>query len=274
MLGPKPVDKANAGKRKQKSGRGAACGEDRALGEKLAHQTAAAGAERAAHRELLLPRIGARDHQVADVQAADEEHERDRCAEHEERWADMSGHDVLKRSRPEPKRAGRVVLGIRCHEASRQHVEPRLHVGERYSGSEPRDRRGNTPSALVAEWPRKPAAIASKIGATGNLSVESHRLGFKAWELRAWSATLEREFHEQTELTSDGELRFRRPPPEWQHAFVEDMQAGRYFETTIRHPALLFFAQDLDLERSRQFSADQQRELRPMAEAIVQARRA
>jgi hypothetical protein len=58
-----------------------------------------------------------------------------------------------------------------------------------------------------------------------------------------------------------------------QKTFVEDMRAGRYFETDITHAALLFVAEDLDLERIRQFSEDQQRELRPLAEAVVKARR-
>jgi hypothetical protein len=35
----------------------------------------------------------------------------------------------------------------------------------------------------------------------------------------------------------------------------------------------MFFAQDLDLEHIPQFSEDQERELRPMAEAVVKARR-
>jgi pimeloyl-ACP methyl ester carboxylesterase len=127
--------------------------------------------------------------------------------------------------------------------------------------------------------PKMEAAIASRLGHGGKralearkLSLESHRQEFQAWELGAWSPALEQEFQEQTEVGTDGSVRYRRRPPEWQMAFSEDMQAGRYFETTITHPALLIFAQDLDLERIRQFSADQQRDLRPMAEAIGKAR--
>jgi hypothetical protein len=52
------------------------------------------------------------------------------------------------------------------------------------------------------------------------------------------------------------------------------MRTGRYFATTITHPALLFVAKDLDLERIRQFSPDQQCELPPMAEAVARARAA
>ena len=117
------------------------------------------------------------------------------------------------------------------------------------------------------------AAIASKASPDGKVSLESHRLAFQAWELGAWSAALERDFQEQTEILTDGSLRYRERPAEWQKAFVEDMQAGRYFETSISYPALLFVARDLDVERVRRFSADQQRELRPIAEAVVRARR-
>jgi len=115
--------------------------------------------------------------------------------------------------------------------------------------------------------------VTSQIGSTSGLSLASHRRTFQAWELGAWSAALEHDFHEQTEVGANGGLRYRQRPPEWRKAFVEDMQAGRYFETAISHPALLFVAEDLDFERIRQFSRDQQRELRPMAEAVVKARR-
>ncbi len=121
--------------------------------------------------------------------------------------------------------------------------------------------------------PRMEAVIASRIGPTNGLSLDAHRRTFQAWELGAWSAALEQDFHERTEARADGGLRYRQRPPEWQKAFVDDLQAGRYFETAISHPALLFVSQDLDLERIRQFSRDQQRELRPTAEAVAKARR-
>jgi hypothetical protein len=117
------------------------------------------------------------------------------------------------------------------------------------------------------------AAITGKWHPEGKPSLKSHRLVFEAWELGTWSAALEREFQEQTEVGTDGNIRYRRRGPGWQTALLEDMKAGRYFETAIRHPALMFFAQDLDLARIRQLSEDQQRELRPTAEAVVKARR-
>jgi pimeloyl-ACP methyl ester carboxylesterase len=117
------------------------------------------------------------------------------------------------------------------------------------------------------------AAIASQIGPTSGLSLSAHRRTFQAWELGAWSAALEQDFHERTEVSANGGLRYRQRPPEWQKAFVGDLQVGRYFETAISHSALLFVSEDLDFERIRQFSQDQQRELRPMAEAVAKARR-
>ena len=55
-----------------------AAGEEReqqALGEELAHQPAARGAEREAHRHLALARRRAREQQVRDVRAGDQQHQ-------------------------------------------------------------------------------------------------------------------------------------------------------------------------------------------------------
>ncbi len=118
------------------------------------------------------------------------------------------------------------------------------------------------------------AAISAKLGPMGPLSFESNRARFAAWELGAWSDGAAREFREQTEAGPGGGLRYRPRPKAWQSAFAEDVKAGRYFETAVRHPTLILVAKDLDLERIRQFSPAQQQELRPIAEAIGKARRA
>lgn len=116
------------------------------------------------------------------------------------------------------------------------------------------------------------AAIAAQNKSPVQLSLESHRREFQAWELGTWSPALERDFQEQTEKSADGTLRYRRLPEGWQLAFVEDVKQGRYHETAISHPAIFFVALDLDIERLKQFPRDVQRELRPMAEAIRRAR--
>jgi pimeloyl-ACP methyl ester carboxylesterase len=116
------------------------------------------------------------------------------------------------------------------------------------------------------------AAIAAQDKSPVELSLESHRREFQAWEPGTWSPALERDFQEQTEKSEDGSLRYRRLPDGWQQAFVEDVKQGRYYETSISHPAIFFVARALDIERLKQFPPDVQRELRPMAEAIRRAR--
>jgi pimeloyl-ACP methyl ester carboxylesterase len=116
------------------------------------------------------------------------------------------------------------------------------------------------------------AAMASLNPAKAPLSLESYRRGFEAWELGTWSSGLERDFREQTETSVDGTLRYRRQPEGWQRAFFDDVKAGRYYETSITHPALFFAARNLDFERMKQFPPDVQRELRPLAEAVTRAR--
>lgn len=119
---------------------------------------------------------------------------------------------------------------------------------------------------------RMNAAIASTGRRNDGLSLESHRREFEAWELGTWSPALERDFRERTLTAPDGMLRYRRAPEGWQQAFVADVNAGRYYETGITHPALFFVAQDLDLERITQFPPERQRDLEPMARAITRAR--
>jgi len=117
------------------------------------------------------------------------------------------------------------------------------------------------------------AAIASsRSSISDQLSLDSHRREFEAWELGTWSASLDRDFREQTETAADGSLRYRRLPEGWQPTFVDDVNAGRYYETAITHPALFFVARNLDLERLKQFPPETQRELKPLAEAIARAR--
>lgn len=120
---------------------------------------------------------------------------------------------------------------------------------------------------------RMEQAIASKLGPQGPLSLETHRANFQVWELGVWSGALEQDFREGTERQPDGSLRYRPRRPEWHAAFVAEMRAGSYFESTLKRPALFFVARDLDLNRVRQFSADQRQALLPMAKAIGAARR-
>lgn len=116
-------------------------------------------------------------------------------------------------------------------------------------------------------------AIKAKTGAVIPISLDSHRRSFQAWELGVWSPALECEFHQTTETQADGSLEYRARPAGWQSAFVDDMKAGRYYETAIQVPALFFVARDLDLHRIRQFPIEQRRQLRPLAQAVIRERR-
>ena len=68
-----------------------------ALGHELAQQPAAAGAERGAHRELAMPRLGARQQQVGEVGARDQQHERHRRLQHPDGAAGAADDLLLHR---------------------------------------------------------------------------------------------------------------------------------------------------------------------------------
>jgi pimeloyl-ACP methyl ester carboxylesterase len=111
---------------------------------------------------------------------------------------------------------------------------------------------------------RMSAAIARRIGGRPNDSLEHQRRFHEAWELGAWSAAMGRNLRETFTVSPEGALK-ALAPPEWWTAFRMDMEAGLYFETQISHPALMFFAVDLDQERLKQFDEMTRAELRPLA---------
>jgi len=121
--------------------------------------------------------------------------------------------------------------------------------------------------------PRLAKAIASRLELKGDLSLDTARREFQAWELGAWSGALERNLLETTEPVAGGGLRYKPGPPEWQKTFIDDMRAGRYFENAITHPALFIVAHHLDSERLAQFPAPVRKQLQPLADAVASARR-
>ena len=66
----------------------------RAFGHQLPDDPCAARAERLSHRDLPLARDRAREQQVRDVRAGDQQHEADGAEEHEERRPDISRQRV------------------------------------------------------------------------------------------------------------------------------------------------------------------------------------
>ena len=75
-----------------------------ALGQELPEQPPSAGAERRADRELPLPRLGAREDQIRQIGAGDEQHEADRSLQHPQRGADAADHVGLHRLHLQPMR--------------------------------------------------------------------------------------------------------------------------------------------------------------------------
>ena len=71
--------------------------EQQALGQHLPQQPRRAGAERRAQTQLALAHGAAREQQVGDVDAGDQQHERDRAGEHEQRRANLLDHLLVNR---------------------------------------------------------------------------------------------------------------------------------------------------------------------------------
>ena len=110
------------------------------LDEQLAHEPAAARAERQPHRELLLPIGRAGDEQAGDVGACDQQHQRQPSAQHQEEAGDrpdgvrrqpqglLSGATVTRRAAPRTsvhsRRVGRV-------QTLRDRAQLRLGLGQR-----------------------------------------------------------------------------------------------------------------------------------------------
>lgn len=116
------------------------------------------------------------------------------------------------------------------------------------------------------------AAIARRVGGDPDGSADLHRRYHEAWELGSWSSSLDRNLHETYAVGPNGALEARGAPEFWT-AFRADMKAGRYLETRIVHPALMFFAVDLDAERLKQFDGETRARLRPLAEETDRRRR-
>jgi pimeloyl-ACP methyl ester carboxylesterase len=116
------------------------------------------------------------------------------------------------------------------------------------------------------------AAIVKRLGGAPDGSADRHRRYHEAWELGAWSAAMDRNLRETFAVSADGTLR-SVAAPEWRAAFRADMEAGRYFEARISHPALMFFAVGLDRERLKQFDEKTRAEIGPLEEETDRRRR-
>ena len=107
-------------------------GEQQALGQELAHELAAPGAERHPDRDLAPPRARPRQQQARDVRAGEQQHQAHRREEHAEERGDR------------PANLGQDARGVlRQHAdargARREPVGPRVGVGSREAASHERE---------------------------------------------------------------------------------------------------------------------------------------
>ena len=96
-----------------------------AFRQQLSHQLTACRAERQAHRDLALPHEAARDQQVRDVRARDQQHEPDHRHQHDER-----GREVVAQRRIADVRL--VELQLSRHEALADEGRPVLRARQRH----------------------------------------------------------------------------------------------------------------------------------------------
>ena len=117
--------------------------EQQALGEELADESSAPGAERRAHRELAMTRRRAREQQIRHVRARDEQHESHRDEQDEQRRPHVAGQLIGQAHDPGAP------AGVEGRKHPRQlRVNPRhvlLRLGDRDTRSHPCD--GHEPAA-------------------------------------------------------------------------------------------------------------------------------
>ena len=105
------------------AGQAAAGAEHETFGEKLLNHAQAAGAEGAAQRDLLGAAVRPHQHQVGEIRARDQQHQRDGAEEHQQRRAHVANHVFLQR--PHQRAPVLVVVRILRLEPRRD----RRHVG-------------------------------------------------------------------------------------------------------------------------------------------------
>ena len=100
-------------------------GQQHALRQQLRDDLPAAGAERSAHGDFAAPHVGARELEVGDVRARDQQHERHRSEQDQERAAHLSGDEFLRRDHAARKAAKAAVRSgphvTRLHPSRRDH---------------------------------------------------------------------------------------------------------------------------------------------------------
>ena len=113
-------------------------GEQEALTQDFTRQSSASGTERNPDGELAAAGHRARELEVGDVRARDEQHQQDGAGQHEERTPHVANHLIEQWHRSEGEAAvGRVDFREIAPEPRRQHVELGLGGFEGHAGAEP-----------------------------------------------------------------------------------------------------------------------------------------
>ncbi len=127
-------------------------GEQQALGEQLTNQPSASGAQRQAHGGFLLSRHAAREQQIGDIDAGDQQQQADRGKQHQQRRVRMPGDLIAQRHQFQRHAAVRVGM-IACL-ASGISIHLDLRLSQADAGFHAPDR--DQPS-LIARLPVGPA---------------------------------------------------------------------------------------------------------------------
>ena len=121
------AEQRHGGRRHQDAGRAAEQSEHGGLDEQLAAQAPGCRADGGAHRELASAMAGAREQQIGDIRAGDEQHQPDGAEHREHNRPRVADEIVFDRQHPErPARRVRVVLTA---QRVRQRVKRGRHLG-------------------------------------------------------------------------------------------------------------------------------------------------
>ena len=130
----------------------------RRLAQDLSKYPAATRPEREAHADLLPPSDRPRQHQVRDVRARDQEHERDGAQENHQRRPDIGNQILVQRN--DHRSPAFVVLGILLLEAARDDRHLRVRRLQIDVAAQPGDDRGVVVVAdgalLIGQGQRRP----------------------------------------------------------------------------------------------------------------------
>ena len=112
--------------------------EQHALGQKLLHHAAPAGAQRRPHRDLVRSSGGASQQQVGHIRAGDQQEQSDGAEQGEQRRAHGSADEFGQRRKSGT--ASLIGSGVLCRQPACQHVQLLARRFDRYSGLQPSHR--------------------------------------------------------------------------------------------------------------------------------------